>query len=134
MASNNCKIVLNFFVSLCLPHHFRTKVLKLDELFLFSRKKTKNRHNFERVSTGDRYIADCKLFASSNRHSPKSSLPVTPLKLRRHYHKVDTKCPDKLPLYLIRLRFSPNGCGSVQMTHKLQMVNYLRPDTDTLPS
>ena len=29
-----------------------------------------------------------------------------------HSHKVDTKCPDKLPLYLIRPRYSQGGCGA----------------------
>ena len=33
--------------------------------------------------TGDRFTADWKLFASSDRHSPKSSLPAILIKLRR---------------------------------------------------
>ena len=28
-----------------------------------------------------------------------------------HTHKNDSKCPDKLPLYLIRPRYSQGGCG-----------------------
>ena len=84
-------------------------------------------HDLCGVSTGDTYSLDGKLSASSNRHSPKSSLPVTLLKL-------GTYIPTKLTLIVLTNRSYTSSDGSVLMTGRLQMDNYLHPATDTLLS
>ena len=53
--------------------------------------------NYPRPATDPLPSPACQSLSSSSGHL--------------HSHKVDTKCPDKLPLYLIRPRYSQGDSG-----------------------